>query len=52
VKPQFQGSLRGLQASQQDAESRANEVRTLRDAATGAARDRYEASRTTPASAS
>ena len=45
VKPHFQGSLKSLQASQQDAERRADEVRTLRDGATGAARDRYEASR-------
>jgi limonene 1,2-monooxygenase len=45
VKPQFQGSLKNLQASQRDAESRAGEVKRLRDGATGAARDRYEASR-------
>jgi limonene 1,2-monooxygenase len=46
VKPVFQGSLKSLQASQQDAERQANQVRELRDGATSRAREEYEASRT------
>jgi len=42
VKPQFQGSLVSLQASQQDAERTAQTVRELRDGAVAQARESYE----------
>jgi limonene 1,2-monooxygenase len=44
VKPQFQGSLTSLGASQAAAERLANEVRSLRDQAVGRARSSYEES--------
>jgi limonene 1,2-monooxygenase len=46
VKPVFQGSLKSLTASQQDALRQADKVRELRDGATSRAREQYEASRT------
>jgi len=42
VKPRFQGSLAGLEASQAEAERAAQQVRTLREDATGRARAAYE----------
>jgi limonene 1,2-monooxygenase len=42
VKPRFQGSLAGLQASEADAERVSAEVRRLREDATGRARAAYE----------
>jgi len=42
VKPRFQGSLAGLEASQAEAERAAQQVRTLREDATGRARVAYE----------
>lgn len=47
VKPQFQGSLVSLSASQADAERRAREVQTLRDEAVAQARTSYEDGGTT-----
>jgi len=42
VKPQFQGSLVSLKASQADAERTAQQVRELRDGAVAKARESYE----------
>jgi hypothetical protein len=51
VKPRFQGSLEGLAASQQASERLAQEVRSLREDATGRARAAYEEGRASQPSA-
>jgi limonene 1,2-monooxygenase len=51
VKPRFQGSLEGLEASQREAERVALEVRALRDDAIGRARASYEEQRASQPSA-